>query len=281
MDHFDAQRQRLRSLFGVFFAPEVLGALLSLARPALRLGGEGGVPVRFGGTPLLPPGEPWPVWDGRPLAFLGAVDFAKLTAALGPVPGLPGGGSAAFYYANGAARPWGDDPSQRDGWRVFAGDLSEVEAPPDAVACPQCLVGAAPFLSLPSPQELAIQRLEQDYPGTLAVYEQLYVSWAQHAWPDDTPVHQLGGWPALVRRPVGTDCLYASSGRPIDLPEGGLGELPEEELAEAERWRLLLQLDSDARLGWHWGDPGRVYFCTHQDQPLERTWLTVQSLQPT
>ncbi|WP_067461574.1 DUF1963 domain-containing protein [Actinomadura macra] len=274
MDHFDAQRRRLRSLFGLFFAPEVTAALLPLARPALRLGGEGAVSVHLGGPPLLPPGERWPEWEGRPLDFLGAVDFADL-AVLGDIPGLPATGMAAFYYASEAPRPWGDAAGQRDGWRVFTGELQETSTPPGAPRYPQCVLGAAPFLSLPSPQEPVVRRLEQAYSGCLHVYEQLHAAWSQHAWPDDTPVHQLGGWPALVQRPIGPDCLYASSGRDLDSLRPV--ELSPEDEAIVDEWRLLLQLDSDTRLGWHWGDPGRVYFCARDDEPLERTWLTVQA----
>ncbi|TDD67700.1 DUF1963 domain-containing protein [Actinomadura rubrisoli] len=274
MDHFDAQLRRLRSLFGLFFAPEVTAALLPLTRPALRLGLDGQVTVHLGGTPLLPAGEPWPEWNGRPLDFLGAFDFADL-AALGEIPGLPATGMAAFYYASEPPRPWGDEAGQRDGWRVFTGALEPATAPPAASSFPRCQLGAAPFLSLPAPQEPVARRLEQTYSGFLGVYEQLYAAWSQYAWPDDMPVHQLGGWPALVQRPVGPDCLHASSGRDLDSVEAA--ELSAAEEAAVEEWRLLLQLDSDQRLGWHWGDPGRVYFCARQNEPLERTWLTVQA----
>jgi len=274
MDHFAVQLQRLRSLFGLFFAPEVTAVLLPLTRPALRLGVEGEVTVRLGGTPLLPAGEPWPTWDGRPLDFLGVIDFAEL-AGFGEIPGLPGTGTAAFYYASEAPRPWGDEAGQRDGWRVFTGRLETATAPPGASSYPECELGVAPFLSLPSPQEPVLQSLEQTYSGVLPVYEQLHAAWSQHAWPDDIPVHQLGGWPALVQRPVGPDCLFASSGRDLDALTSA--DLSPDDEAAVEEWRLLLQLDSDKRLGWLWGDPGRVYFCSRDNEPLEHTWLTVQA----
>ncbi|MFI0354022.1 DUF1963 domain-containing protein [Actinomadura sp. 9N407] len=264
MDHFEVQHRRLRSLFGVFFAPEVTGALLPLARPALRLtaGAEG--TVRFGGTPLLPPGESWPSWQGRPLDYLGSVDFGLVPE----VPGLPPKGTAAFYYTAGPPRPWGDDPDHRGAWRVFTGDLQKTDAP----ALPERTLDAEPFLSLPAPQEPLLNRIEGLYSGTLAVYEQLHAAWQQHVWPDATPVHQLGGWPALVQRPVGTDCHRASTGL-----EGDASFTIDEQVAVNEEWRLLLQLDSDDGLGWHWGDPGRLYFCTHLDSAPETAWMTLQA----
>ncbi|RSN50548.1 hypothetical protein DMH08_32630 [Actinomadura sp. WAC 06369] len=274
MDDLTAQRRRLRHLFERFVSPEMLAAALPLTRPALRLAAEGGTPVDFGGVPLLPPGEPWPTWHGRPLDFLGAIDFAGLPSP-GEIPGVPAAGTAAFYYASEVPRPWGDESAQRDGWRVFTGAVERASPPPGAVAFPRTRLHAAPFLSLPSPQEPAVRRLELRYPGLLAVYEQLHAVWSRHIRPGGLPAHQLGGWPTLVQRPIGPDCLYASTGRALDTPRSPA--LTPEEARAAEEWHLLLQLDSDPRLGWYWGDPGRVYFCGRREHPLEDAWLTVQA----
>lgn len=264
MDHFDAQHRRLRSLFGVFFAPEVTGALLPLARPALRLTAGGDGTVRFGGPPLLPSGEPWPTWRDRPLDYLGSVDFGLVPE----VPGLPSQGTGAFYYAASPPRPWGDAQSDRGAWRVYIGDLQKADAP----APPDHALEPEPFLSLPHPREPLLQTVEARFGGTLQVYEQLHAAWQQHVWPDATPVHQLGGWPALVQRPLGPDCHRASTGLAPDA-ELTAGDLK----AVNDQWSLLLQLDSDDLLDWHWGDPGRLYFCTHRDHPAEDPWLTLQA----
>ncbi|TYK48307.1 DUF1963 domain-containing protein [Actinomadura decatromicini] len=274
MDDFAAQYQRLRSLLAAFLLPEFTAALLPLIRPALRLGAGGGVPVHLGGTPLLPPGAPWPRWNGRPLDFLGAIDFADL-AGFGDIRGLPTSGRAAFYYATATPRPWGDEASQRDGWRVLSGDLRPAAPPSDALTFRRTHLYAAPFLSLPSPQELPMRRLEATCRGFLPVYEQLHAAWSRYAWPDGMPAHQLGGWPTLVQRPLGPDCLYASAGRPLDSPKPP--PLSPDEEGAVDDWRLLLQLDSDQRLGWYWGDPGRVYFSARPNVPLEESWLSLQA----
>ncbi|SNR75415.1 DUF1963 domain-containing protein [Actinomadura mexicana] len=273
MDPFVPQYRRLRALFDSFLAPEITAILLPLIKPGLRLSARGEVPVHLGGTPQLPPDEPWPTWNGRPLDFLGAIDFAGF-AGLPRVSGLPAC-RAAFYYATEIPRPWGDEPGQRDGWRVFTGALRPATPPPGTLSCPQTTLGAAPFLSLPSPQEAVVQRLEMVYDGVVPVYEQLHAAWTRHTCPDEAPAHQLGGWPTLVQRPLGPDCLYASTGRTLNsLNPPAL--TPDEQRA-VEEWHLLLQLDSDDRLGWYWGDPGRIYFCNRRDTPLEQTWLTVQA----
>jgi uncharacterized protein DUF1963 len=245
------ERQRLHSLFKAYFAPEVTAAILPLTRPALRLGGEG-TAARLGGPPLLPVGTAWPMWEGRALDFLALVDFGEL-AACARLPELPGEGRAAFYYASGTPRPWGDDPGQRGGWRVFTGDLVEVDPPAGAPPGPACALGPRPFLSLPAPQEPELQRIERTYDGTLLVYEQLYAAWLQHLWPNE-PIHQVGGWPVLVQ-----DSLTQA------VPQ----------LADPD-WHPILQLDSDDRLDWHWGDPGRVFFSATPSD-LTDAWLTLQA----
>ncbi|RAY12493.1 hypothetical protein DPM19_25505 [Actinomadura craniellae] len=246
MEWIVAQRHRLRSLFGSFFGPEVVTAVLELARPALRLTAARAAPLtgtRLGGDPVLPAGADWPSWAGRPLDFLGVIDFAELAAVL-RLPELPAAGSAAFYYAAGTPRPWGDDPAQRDGWRVVVGGGLERTG---SAAGPVLPLSAEPFLSLPAPQEPVLARLEADYAGVLPVYEQLYAAWAQFVWPDE-PMHQVGGWPALVLPPMTEDDRSP-----------------------------LLQLDSDERLGWHWGDPGRIFFRIRENEPVDHAWLTLQA----
>ncbi|MQY02999.1 DUF1963 domain-containing protein [Actinomadura macrotermitis] len=269
MEHFEVQRQRLRSLFGVFLSAEAAEELLPLARPALRLGADGAAGVRLGGRPMLPVDEPWPEWEGRPLDFLGSVDFAALSE-MTAIPRLPHKGVAAFYYATATPRPWGDDPAQRDGWRLFIGDLSEADPPAGSVAFPECPLGAEPFLSMPSPRDPVLQTLENAYSGFLAVYEQLHAAWVQHVWPGGAPMHQLGGWPVLVQGAIGLNRVSLSGAEAGPVPNDGRG-------SAENSWNLLIQLDSDQRLDWFWGDPGRLYFCGREGDPVEQGWLTLQA----
>lgn len=268
MDWIRTERRRLHSLFGAYLAPEVSAAIVPLTRPALRLGGQGRA-VRLGGTPLLPPDVPWPRWAGRPLDFLAVVDFTELAAVL-LQPDVPRSGRAAFYYASRVPRPWGSRAEERDGWRVFTGDLVETSPPEGVRHTPSCTLEAVPFLSLPAPQEPVMQQVESRHTGILAVYEQLYLAWLQHIWPDD-PVHQIGGWPVSVQRSVTAEAGRASRGHDPDLPP------PPHDRIGADEWYHLLQLDSDDRLGWHWGEPGRVYFCGRRSAPVEDSWLILQA----
>lgn len=356
MDWSVTQRQRLHSLFGVFFGPEITGAILSLLRPAVRLTGRdepletsgvltgADVPLstgsalsagvigtatvaevatrtvvtevthlersRLGGAAALPADQQWPRWGTRPLDLLALIDFGELSALgrgaeglgravpgrpLAPVvppeavlpeavphpavprpavpypavphqsdapgasdgagrdlpwcPGAPETGTLAVYYASTPPRPWGDlSDAEQGGWRLLAAPAAVAAPPEGAVAYPPLPLSAAPFLSLPGPGEPALGELMATYSGVSHVYEQLYAAWREHVWADQ-PIHQIGGWPV-----------------PVDGPVEPGGEAV-----------LLAQFDSDERLGWHWGDPGRVYFTLLPGEPLHRARLTLQA----
>jgi hypothetical protein len=275
------------SLFGAYYPPDTVRAILGLIRPALRRTSAGTRPgparpgparpgpaqpelaqpgfaqpflrtgfSRAGGPPLLPPDTTRPTWAGRPLDFLAVIDFAEMAGVLS-LPELPAAGTAYFYYAAEIPRPWGDDPAQREGWRVLSctpADAIPIEGgngiSAGAAEAPAVPLSAEPFLSLPGPYEPSLRTLDATWSGFLDVYEQLYEAWLRFAWAD-LPRHQLAGWPVLVQRSLGED------------------------------QRLLLQLDSDERLGRCWGDPGTVYFHTRAADlsrgALDRCRLTLQA----
>ncbi|HEX6469366.1 MAG TPA: YwqG family protein [Streptosporangiaceae bacterium] len=277
MDWFTTQCDQLRAMFRGFFPAPVTRSLMSLTRPALRLGaGPPDARCRLGGRPVLPAGVAWPAWGGRALEFVGVIDFAELGRAFW-LPDLPGAGTAAFYYATEMPRPWGDDPAQRDGWRV----LPDADTPAGPATRRAVRLGAAPFLSLPSPHEPVLGPVGAGVAGFDEIYPQLYASWARFVWKDQ-PRHQSGGWPVVVQRTLWRDCALAAAGLPSDATGATTtdGEPAGAETA-AHGWRLLLQLDSDERLGWLWGDTGFVYFSARAADvragALDRSWLILQA----
>src|SRR5918999_674066 len=188
MDWFITQCDQLRAMFRAFFPATVTDAIMSLARPALRLSsGPAEARSRLGGPPVLPAGTPWPMWGDRPLDFVGVIDFGEL-ASEGWLPELTGVGSTAFYYATGLPRPWGDDPTQTAGWRVLPG----ARVPAGPVTLPEVRLGASPFVSLPSPHEPVLEPIGAAAAGFTATYPELYASWARFTW-GDAPRHQTGG----------------------------------------------------------------------------------------
>ncbi len=103
-------------------------AYTALARPAARLVAatpETETRSHFGGRPVLDSKAPWPTWNGKPLSVLLVLDLAQLKA-FDTGLNLPTEGTLNFFYA-AEQQPWGDDPGERDGWRV-------VHSPRTAVA---------------------------------------------------------------------------------------------------------------------------------------------------
>ena len=267
MDWFVTQRDQLREMFRAFFSVAITEAIMSLARPALRLStGPAEARSRLGGPPVLPAGTPWPTWGDRMLDFVGLIDFGELARALW-LPELPGAGSAAFYYATELPRPWGDDPAQIAGWRVFP----DAGVPAGPAILPEVGLGASPFISLPSPHEPVLRQFGAGVAAFAETYPELYASWARFTWGDE-PRHQTGGWPVVVQRAVWRDCALAAAGHQLDAMAPPTA---------AADWRLLLQLDSDDRLGWRWGETGCVYFSARAADvrcgALDRSWLILQA----
>jgi hypothetical protein len=284
MEWFVTQCDQLRAMFRAFFAAEIAEAIISLARPALRLStGPAGARSRLGGPPVLPAGTPWPTWGDRTLDFVAVIDFGELAGALW-LPELPGAGTAAFYYATRPPRPWGDDPAQTAGWRV----LPDAGVPAGPAIGPEVRLGATPFISLPSPHEPVLRPFGAAVAAFAATYPELYASWVRFTWGDE-PRHQTGGWPVVVQRAVWRDCALAAAGHSLDaVAPATAGPAPIEVdfeswsmPAAAGDWRLLLQLDSDDRLGWRWGEPGCVYFSARaadvRSGALDRSWLILQA----
>jgi Domain of unknown function (DUF1963) len=269
MDWFVTQCDQLRAMFRAFFSASIAEAIISLARPALRLStGPAEARSRLGGPPMLPAGACWPTWGDRMLDFVALVDFGELAGALW-LPELPGTGTVAFYYATQPPRPWGDDPAQAAGWRV----LPDAGVPAGPAMVPEVRLRATPFISLPSPHEPVLRPLGAAAGAFAATYPELYASWARFTWGDE-PRHQTGGWPVVVQRAVWHDCALAAAGL-----LGAMAAPPPPD--PAPDWRLLLQLDSDDRLGWRWGEPGCVYFSARaadvRSGALDRSWLILQA----
>lgn len=92
--------------------------------------------------------------------------------------------------------------------------------------------------------------------------------------------HRLGGHPETVQGEMLDELALVDHG----IYMGGLTEPKARSKvnlrAEAKRWRLLLQVDSDDDLGTMWGDVGRIYFWIRDDhladRSFDRSWLILQ-----
>lgn len=79
--------------------------------------------------------------------------------------------------------------------------------------------------------------------------------WALH---DGTPRHQMGGWAHPEQGPVEFEVAQAALDVPFEYGD-------DVHMAEALRWTLLLQIDSDDASDMMWGDVGILYWLARSE----------------
>jgi uncharacterized protein YwqG len=197
-----------------------------------------------------------------PLAFLGQVSLRDL-ASVAPLPGWPNEGILAFFYDH--SQLWGFDPLDRGHCRVL---FYPEDVPLIPAEFPQTLPADARY-----PQRSLKFRCEWTLPTYLELKNGDLAIWKMDEYRDllekvnsdklhgKEIVHRVGGYPQEVQGDMRLKCRLVTNGlycgdrtgyndpRSVELEKG------------ASDWQLLAQFDSDeARLGWMWGDVGRVYF---------------------
>lgn len=207
---------------------------------------DGDEPVgRLGGDPDLPAEVAWPQWEGHgPLSFVAAIDCAAMAAQVTEYA-WPADGTLLFFYFDGQAdngESWVTpaDPASKPGSRVLHVPATAATAPRPAPAV------LTPFPAMP----------------LTAVHAPSFdASHDRH--------HQIGGCPDVIQNEIDTEVAMWALGReygdddpdededydPFDDPE-----FDPEVRAEAERWKLLLQVASDRNLDMMWGDAGALYW---------------------
>lgn len=239
-----------------------------------RVGGS-----RLGGAPDLPPGAPWPEWQGTPMSFLVQIDLATV-AGLPGADVLPSGGLLSFFCdAEGAV--WNGEPDA-GAWRVLytpAGASLERAPIPDAVPeggiFTACGLATRPGVSLPSHDEPQIRALglSQDETGAYLEVRD------RGAWENGPTEHRLLGWPDIIQSAgMELECQLASTGLGWDWAD--LDRLRAELEPQAAEWRLLLQLASDDDAGMMWGDVGLLYFWIRERdlaaRDFSRVWMLME-----
>jgi uncharacterized protein YwqG len=252
------------------------GWLLPPKPKAPALGG-----TRLGGWPDLPRDVAWPMWDGRPMAFLAQVNIAEARAAQ-PGLRLPSAGLLSFFLGCDEMTYEKDDDSRsrymcnimagteagRDAWRV-------IYTPAEATLERRAYT-ATPLPQLFEPCAVQFVRGGQSMPGALTVaYERLPLDSAQRddfnelvdllEPAGDATLEQLMGHPMLIQgTPPEMMCELSSRGMnpwkypaPDDPAYPGLA-------AAASEWGLLLQLTSNHEADFLWGDGGHFYFYGHR-----------------
>ncbi len=210
-----------------------------------------------------------------PLAFLGQLSLREVSG-VAPLPGWPREGVLAFFYDD--SQIWGYDPLDRGHCRVL---FYPEEIRLNPVDFPTTLSAAAHF-----PRRSLQFRCEWTLPTYLELKSGDLVLWKMDEYSDlitklnsgsgaeGELVHRVGGYPQEVQGDMRLECQLVTNG----LYCGDQSGYQDPRRAELEKgasdWQLLAQFDSDeAKLGWMWGDVGRVYFWARR-QEIEATDYT-------
>ena len=235
---------------------------------------------RLGGRPDLPRGMKWPMRQPyslvyprgnrpamekqRPLAFLAQINLADVASCGGTNLSIPSSGLLSFFY-DAESQPWGFDPGDSVGFLLmWSGEqLLEPQEPPQtlhAIFNP-VLLEAQPRECIPPPSSFAMSQLFERSADPKSARNQLETLFSKEEtktryW---TSHHAFGGWPCPIQGEMETECQLVTNGVFCGLPEGYSTRKAMRLRPGAADWRLVLQLASDKRAGFEWGDSGSVY----------------------
>ncbi|WP_109507900.1 YwqG family protein [Nocardioides speluncae] len=247
-----------------------------MLRPAIQLTtAHPGDPIvaRIGGRPRLPTDVEWPEWDGHgPLSFIAEVDLGAL-AQLGLDAGIPlpkQGYLSCFYfdgtYDENAGIVSVQDTDSMAGARMLhlEGDgVRRARRAADRVPVfEERLLTGQQIMTAPSYEHRTLVEAfgtpGQDYDEWLAhpINAEPFTKALAEMRGDGEPLHQIGGWAAPEQEPVELDAAHAA----LELGSSWDDARVER---EAERWTLLLQVDSDGDMCW--GDVGKLYWLARHD----------------
>lgn len=219
----------------------------------------------FGGQPLLPNGEPWPLRDGKPLEFLAQIDLSQVPPT---AHSITYSGLLLFFYDT-ENQDWGDD----------AGSLGSARV----IHCPDprnCQPAMKPGTVPPPPLRLPVSFLQSvdlclsdeqedtfySYFRSLPEHEKDRLNDIHEALLEsETAFNRILSAPARIQGDMDSDLAAASSA--YNLPAD-------------TSWIPLLQLDSVNELNWCWGDAGCLYFHIPLEdlanQRFDRPWVVLQ-----
>lgn len=287
----------IRSLSLAQYTDQLTAALEPSIGLRTRRVDESSLPLgasRIGGSPDFPAGREWPSWHAsRPEMRGGSIVHTEATQShlhfiaqiqLKDVAGFQGAKclpqqGMLFFFFDAESQPWGYDPNDRGGARVlfFDGRSSDLirtsrPAPEGDYSSHPCALSCVQEWTLPSWNELALDTDHYDD------YEELLAD--LYEMPSDgcpEPLHRLLGHSQNVQNEMKLECelvshgVYCGDSSGYDTQEFATG---------ANDWQLLLQIDTDDRPGWMWGDSGRIYYWIRRQDLAERrfdkAWAILQ-----
>ena len=264
----------------------LLKDLAALTKPSIRIYpnpvDEASLPIgvsKVGGLPDLPPDLIWPEFKGLPQSFIAQIRLAEVkpydTEGV-----LPAVGTLWFFY-DAKQETYGDDPHDRGAWQILfrEGDLANLQRTPAPARLPDesrfkaCSVRFASEVTLSQVPQLDIANYDWS-DEELEKYEDLVA----HLTPPDQRAfrHRLFGYPDLIQDDMRLQCQLVSHGI-TDEDDPVVQELKK----DAMDWRLLLQVDTDERIGMRWSSTGMLYYwmtsTNLQARRFETAWLVMQA----
>lgn len=232
---------------------------------------------KMGGVPDLPLGMEWPrTEDGIPLSFIAQINFEEVRPHDKNAE-LPEKGMLWFFYdCSDEGMPWGFDPGDADGWRVFYREDAELET----AEAPEELEVSFTEAAIRFEQRIDLPGYDSDILGDTELPEEeddAYFDWMEER---EGSCNKLLGHSDNIQDGMELECEYVTNGIYCGDPSGyekakamGLDK-------NAGRWKLLMQVESNEELGMMWGDLGRLYlWITDEDlkaKRFEKTWLILQ-----
>ena len=225
--------------------------------------------------------------DGpRPLAFLGQLSLSELHQAA-PLPAWPCEGLLSFFYDE--SEDAGFDPLARGCCRVlYFPEGLRVAVTPIPAGLPE--EGVFPERRLSFVREWSLPSRIMLGEECLTIWDDAYRELAGQLMPgltsDDVQdplhaIHRCGGHPQEIQGDMRLECQLVSNGIYCGDPSGYKDPRRASLESGAADWELLIQIDSDAdRLGWMWGDMGRLYFWNRRQDlaaaNFEGAWAILQ-----
>lgn len=258
--------------------------LLKTARDSIRLeiGGAATESTKFGGKPDVPGGFEWPLYEGRPLAFLAQFDLEDISR-YDTENQLPETGVLSFFYdLETKPHSIGDDDFGfvKVYWFKDKTALCTIEFPDDLKAeyrFPGLNITARP------------EKSYQSYPDFLLQRAKLTEEWERFERAQNSigieesgNISKMLGWADPIRGNMTVQCELVSRGYVL-ADEEGWNEVTPLDRQEAEQWSAndwlpLLQLDTvtDGDFQLKFGDPGRLFFYIHRDELDLRDYTAIK-----
>nr|WP_193859017.1 YwqG family protein [cf. Phormidesmis sp. LEGE 11477] len=294
--------------------------VIKLLKPSVRIQPqlEAGLShSHFGGRPDVPPSFSLPAWDARlywesqlqetradqymaesyrrdritqlqtklsqdtvePLTYLGQIHLRELSS-IATTCGLPSDGVLLFFY-DLINYPGGYEVSSKGAWRcVYLDATEELAVKPiskneyKGELFPHCSLSFEEewMISLPGPELKDVSEDIQYWQRLIEVLkEEFGIRLPTVACSIE---HRLLGYDGPMQEPMERLCQLRFNGI-----SGYAKQSPSIEKG-VEDWQLLLQIDSDDKVGWEFGDTGRLYFWIRQQDlakhDFSKIWCEMQ-----